>query len=81
METKPYKTYLTEFGNNLRNIRQRQGLSMESLANDAEIEYRQLGRIERGEINTTIISLLKIAKALNVDIKMLFDFESEIIND
>lgn len=81
METKPYKTYLTEFGNNLRNIRQRQGLSMESLANDAEIEYRQLGRIERGEINTTIISLLKIAKALNVDIKILFDFDSEIIND
>jgi DNA-binding XRE family transcriptional regulator len=53
---------------------------METLANDAEIEYRQLGRIERGEINTTIITLLKIAKALNVDIKMLFDFESEIKN-
>lgn len=80
METKPYNTYLSEFGKNLRCIRQRQGLSMETLANDAEIEYRQLGRIERGEINTTIITLLKIAKALNVDIKMLFDFESEIKN-
>ncbi len=78
MEAKPYNTYLKEFGNNLRNIRRRQGLSMETLANDAEMEYRQLGRIERGEINTTIISLLKIAKALNVDMKMLFDFESEI---
>lgn len=81
METKPYNTYLKEFGNNLRKIRQRQCLSMETLANDAEMEYRQLGRIERGEINTTIVSLLKIAKALNVDIKMLFDFESEIKNN
>lgn len=78
METKLYNTYLLEFGKNLRRIRQSQGLTMETLANDAEIEYRQLGRIERGEINTTIISLLKIAKILNVDIKILFDFESEI---
>ena len=78
METKPYKTYIVEFGKNLRRVRQSKGLSMENLAYDAEIEYRQLGRIERGEINTTIISLLKIAKVLNVDIKMLFDFESEI---
>lgn len=78
METNPYKTYIVEFGKNLRRLRQSKGLSMENLANDAEIEYRQLGRIERGEINTTIISLLKIAKVLDVDIKMLFDFESEI---
>ena len=80
METKPYNIYLKEFGENLRLIRQRHGLTMETLASDAEIEYRHLGRIERGEINTTIISLLKIAKVLNVDIKMLFDFESEIKN-
>jgi transcriptional regulator with XRE-family HTH domain len=35
---------------------------------------RQLTRIERGEINTSIISLLRIAKVLKVDIQQLFIF-------
>jgi len=73
----PYDIYLKRFGNNLRNIRKEKGLTMEAVANEAEIEYRQLGRIERGEINTTIISLLRIAEILKVDMKMLFDFERE----
>jgi len=45
---------------------------MERLANEAEIEYRQLGRIERGEVNTTIISLLRIADILQTDISQFF---------
>ena len=77
MKQDPYDIYLKRFGNNLRNIRKEKGLTMEAVANEAEIEYRQLGRIERGEINTTIISLLRIAEILKVDMKMLFDFERE----
>lgn len=46
---------------------------MENLANEAEIEYRQLGRIERGEINTSILSLLRICLTLEVDVKELFE--------
>ena len=48
---------------------------MEGLANEIEMEYRQLGRIERGEINTTILSLLKISLALKVSVKDLLDFD------
>lgn len=72
-----YDNYLKKVGDNLRRIRKEKGLSMEFVANEAEIEYRQLGRIERGEINTTIISLLRIAEILKVDMKVLFDFESD----
>jgi transcriptional regulator with XRE-family HTH domain len=75
VKSEPYNIYLKEFGNNLRRIRKEKGLSMEVVANEAEIEYRQLGRIERGEVNTTIISLLRIAEVLKVDIKEFFDFE------
>ena len=32
---------------------------MEAVALEAGIEYRQLGRIERGEGNTTIISFIE----------------------
>ena len=78
MNSTPYDTYLKKFGNNLRRLRKEKGFTMESLANETEIEYRQIGRIERGEVNTTIISLLRIAEILKVDIKMLFEFEGEI---
>lgn len=74
MKSTPYDIYLKQFGNNLRRIRKDKGLSMEAVANEAEIEYRQLGRIERGEVNTTIISLLRIAKILEVDMKVFFEF-------
>lgn len=77
MKSTPYNIYLKEFGNNLRRIRKAKGLSMEAVANEAEIEYRQLGRIERGEVNTTIISLLRISEILKVDVKMLFEFDSK----
>ena len=77
MKSTLYDIYLKQFGNNLRRIRKDKGLSMEAVANEAEIEYRQLGRIERGEVNTTIVSLLRIAKILKVDIKILFDFDNE----
>ena len=47
---------------------------MESLSNEANIEYRQLGRIERGEINTSVISLLNLADALNTEVVDFFKF-------
>ena len=45
---------------------------METVAHEAEIDYRQLGRIERGEGNTTIISLLKITNVLKVNVGDFF---------
>jgi len=39
------------------------------------IEYRQVSDIERAKINTTITTLYKLAKALDIPIKTLFDFE------
>jgi transcriptional regulator with XRE-family HTH domain len=68
-----YDTYLKKVGSNLRKIRKEKGFTMENLANEAEIEYRQLGRIERGEINTSIISLLRICHTLNIEMKTLFE--------
>ena len=47
-------------------------LSQEILSYDANIPRNQVGRIERGEINTSIIVLYKICKALNIELKELF---------
>jgi transcriptional regulator with XRE-family HTH domain len=74
VKNNPYDTYLKKFGLNLRKIRKEKGYTMESLANEAEIEYRQLGRIERGEINTSIISILRISEVLGTEMSDLFIF-------
>jgi transcriptional regulator with XRE-family HTH domain len=65
--------FLKAFGNNLRLKRKELGFSQERLAYEAEIELRQLGRIERGEINTGIISIKIIADTLGIDPKELFE--------
>lgn len=66
--------FLSKFGNRLREIRLAKNLSQEMLANDADIPINQVGRIERAEISTSLNTIYKIAKALEVDIKELFDF-------
>ncbi len=72
MDDNRYKATLKMIGDNIRNIRKSKGLSMEAVANEANIEFRQLGRIERGEGNTTIASLVKIADALKVNLSEFF---------
>lgn len=65
---------IKKLGQNIRKIRKSKGYSMEAIANQIDMEYRQYGRIERGEINTTVLSLFKISTCLQVSIKDLFDF-------
>lgn len=48
-------------------------MSQEDLAYTADIPVNQIGRIERGEINTTISTLKVIADALKVKLTELVD--------
>jgi transcriptional regulator with XRE-family HTH domain len=59
-------------GEKLRQKRIELKLSQEILSYDANIPRNQIGRIERGEISTTITTLQKICKALKIEIKDLF---------
>jgi transcriptional regulator with XRE-family HTH domain len=67
-----YQNFLKHVGANVRNVRLSKGYTMEQLANEANIETRQLGRIERGEINTTIVSLKRLANCLKVKVQGFF---------
>ena len=46
-------------------LRQGKGISMRGLAKEADIEYSQLSKIERGVINTTISTVYTLAQALD----------------
>ena len=65
------------FGNRVRVLRLIENWSQEQLANNADIPISQIGRIERGEINTTISTIFALAKALNVPVE---DMIKEIRN-
>ena len=60
---------IVKIGNNVRKRRIRLGWTMMDLAFEAGIDYRQLGRIERGEHNFKIISLVRITDALGCNLK------------
>lgn len=59
---------LKAIGSNIRQLRKKLNLSQEILSFDADIPRNQIGRIERGQINTSVITLLKISKALKVNL-------------
>ena len=64
---------LIKFGERVREVRIEKGLSQEQLAHIADVHRTYIGMIERAEKNITLINIEKIAKALNVDIKELFN--------
>ena len=66
------KIFLKTFCERLRNLRLERNLSQEMLANDANIPINQIGRIERAEIATSLSTLFKISKALNISLQFLF---------
>jgi len=59
---------LNYIGENILKLRLKKGLSQESLAEISQLDTRQIGRLERGETNSTISILKRIADALEVDI-------------
>ncbi|MDO6646651.1 MULTISPECIES: helix-turn-helix domain-containing protein [Acinetobacter] len=58
-------------GQNIRKARKEKDLSQEKLALMCELDRSYLGRIERGEVNITVLKLYEISKVLEVDIRIL----------
>ncbi len=69
--------FIKAFGLKLRQLRKARNLSQEKLAYDANVPISQIGRIERGEINTTISTLYHLSQALQVEPDELLKFKRE----
>lgn len=63
---------LKAFGNKVKEERLKLGLSQEELADRAGLHRTYIGMIERAEKNITLLNIEKIAKALKLNIKELF---------
>lgn len=63
---------LKAVGLRIQEIRAKKGYSQESFANDAGLARSYYGGVERGERNVSVINLIRIAKALDVEVGELF---------
>lgn len=70
--------FLKQLGIRIRVLRKEKKLSQRQLGIESLIEKSTIQRIERGLMNCTIKTLLKIANALDVEYVELFKFTSEI---
>lgn len=60
-----------KFGEKIRKLRKKQGLSQEELGFKSDLHRTYIGSIERGEQNVSIDNVHKLAKALKVSPKEL----------
>ena len=65
-----------QFGQQLRVLRRTQGITQESLANAAGLTTESISNIERGIFAPRFENIEKLAEALNVEVKALFEFDS-----
>lgn len=63
-----------QFGARVRELRREQGLTQEQLAEKVGLHWTYIGGIERGVRNPALKNIHAIAKALDVPLKVLFDF-------
>lgn len=61
------------FAKNIASLRTKMSMSQEELANRADISRSMLSKIERGEVNPTILVATKIARGLNTLVSVLLD--------
>jgi len=69
--------YLLAFGKHVKKLRNRKKLSRETLAAYSNIETMQVYRVETGQTNATVSTIVALAKGLEVHPKKLLDFNYE----
>jgi transcriptional regulator with XRE-family HTH domain len=63
--SKPLPSVLKELGNNVRRERVAQGMTQQELAERADLNIRNVQRIEAGEFEVLLRTAARIRKALN----------------
>ena len=64
-----------KLGARIRELRQSAGITQEELGEKAELNYKFIGELERGQVNVSLDSIVRIAEALGVKIGDIFSKE------
>jgi transcriptional regulator with XRE-family HTH domain len=73
MMVEPQSRATEVFGRNLRRWRTKRGLSQEDLSALAEIHATNIGKLERGERNPSLTTVIRLASALEVKPAVLIE--------
>ena len=67
-------------GQRIRSLRNMKGWTQQELGEHADVNYKFVGEIERGQQNPSFAVLVKIAAALSVELSELFIFEKDALD-
>lgn len=67
--------FLQGFGKRVKLLREEKQLSLRQLAQNCEIDYSDISKIEKGLRNIQMSTIVELAKGLDVAPKILFDFD------
>jgi transcriptional regulator with XRE-family HTH domain len=68
-------------GSRVREHRTKIGMSQEGLGEAAGLHRTYIGHLERGEVNPSLVNILKISAALSIDASVLVTDLTETIGD
>lgn len=66
------------FGKHIEKLRTERNFSFRQLAQRCDLDYSDINKIEKGERNIQLSTVLQLAKGLGVHPKNLFDFEMDL---
>jgi|GEM_PF-574886 len=70
---------ITVLGNNIRRYRKLKGLTISQLANQMDVDYSQVSRMELGTVNTNISMIFAVAEALEIKASKLLEDDAHSI--
>lgn len=69
------KTNLNKLGLHIKKLREAKGLSFRELSYACDIDNSKISKIEKGQVNITLTTMLQLAKALEVTPSELLNTE------
>lgn len=64
---------ISTLASNIKKYRKAKNLTIQELANIIDVDYSQIGRMERGVVNANISIVFDIADALGIDASKLLE--------
>lgn len=71
-ESRRFAREATALGGRVRELRQRRGWTLEVAAEAMDLDLKHLQKVESGQINVTLVTLVRIAEGLDVPMSSLF---------
>jgi len=74
MASEEQKKFLIKFGSHLLALRKSKNLSYRKVAQKCDIDHADIRKYEKGDLNMTILTIVELAKGLEVTLKEIMDF-------